>query len=304
VSEPSCAHTNGSDVGKRGTVWVRVFTRPGSAFFIPDGTTVSEALSRTTHLGVGAHADDLEIMAIHGILACHLASDRSFTGAIVTDGVAAPTAGPTLDDEAIREVRRLEQKRAAELGRYGAVAFLDHPSSAVKDAADPRATDDLVELLRASHPDVVYTHALADSHDTHVAVALRLIDACRQLDPEERPARVLGCEVWRDLDWLDGADRVELPLDGHAELQAALIGVFTSQLGAGKRYDVAALGRRRAHAVFADARAADRHEGVVLAMDLTALAHGTGDPVGHARALLGRFSDDVTARLERLARRT
>jgi LmbE family N-acetylglucosaminyl deacetylase len=232
-----------------------------------------------------------------------LASDTSFTGVIVTDGVGAPPADLVLDDAQIRELRRAEQKRAAELGRYGAVAFLDHPSKSVKDPADERVTDDLVALLRASRPEIVYTHALADSHDTHVAVALRLIAACRRLDPGERPARVLGCEVWRDLDWLDDADKVELPLDGNAELQAALIGVFASQLGAGKRYDLAALGRRRAHAVFSDARGADRHEGVVWAMDLTALAHGTGDPVEHARALVRRFSDDVTARLERLARR-
>jgi LmbE family N-acetylglucosaminyl deacetylase len=280
-----------------------LFTRAGSGFFVPDGAAVSEALSRTTHLGVGAHADDLEIMAIHGILACHLASERSFTGAVVTDGVGAPRPDGAFDAAELRAVRRAEQQRAAELGRYGAVAFLDHPSTAVKDPADERVTNDLVALLRASRPEVVYTHALADSHDTHVAVALRLIDACQRLDPEERPARVLGCEVWRDLDWLDASDKVELPLDGNAELQAALIGVFTSQLRAGKRYDLAALGRRRAHAVFSDARGADRHEGVVWAMDLTPLAHGDAEPVQHMRALLQRFSSDVMARIERLGRK-
>jgi LmbE family N-acetylglucosaminyl deacetylase len=281
-----------------------VFSVEGSEVFVPDGVAVADALARTTHLGVGAHADDLELMAIHGILACHLASDRSFIGAVVTDGVGGPAADGGLDRAALRETRRTEQKRAAELGRYGAVVFLDHPSKVVKDPNHPRVSDDLCALLRATRPDVVYTHALADSHDTHVAVTLRLLEACRTLAPEERPLRVLGCEVWRDLDWLDDADKVALPLDGNAELQAALIGVFTSQLGAGKRYDLAALGRRRAHAVFSDARGADRHEGVVWAMDLTALAHGSGDPVEHTRALVRRFSEDVTTRLERLTRRT
>jgi LmbE family N-acetylglucosaminyl deacetylase len=280
-----------------------VFSRAGSELYAPDGAAASEALFRTTHLGVGAHADDLEIMAIHGILACHQASDRSFTGVVVTDGVGGGRADGTLDDAALRDTRRAEQKRAAELGRYGAVVFLDHASSAVKDPANERVRDDLCTLLRATRPDVVYTHALADSHDTHVAVALRLIDACRRLAPEERPARVLGCEVWRDLDWLDDADKVELALDGNTELQAALIGSFTSQLGAGKRYDLAALGRRRAHAVFSDARGADRHEGVVWAMDLTPLAHGSAEPVEHVRVLLQRFSSDVTSRVERLGRR-
>ena len=36
--------------------------------FVPDGCSVAEALARTTHLGIAAHQDDLEIMAIDGIL--------------------------------------------------------------------------------------------------------------------------------------------------------------------------------------------------------------------------------------------
>jgi LmbE family N-acetylglucosaminyl deacetylase len=279
-----------------------VFSRVGSELFVPDGTAVQEALGRTTHLGVGAHADDVEIMAIHGILACHQASDRHFTCAVVTDGVGSPAAYPELQPAALREARREEQRRAAELGRYGAQVLLDHSSSAVKEPTETSVRDDLVVLFEATRPEVVYTHALTDAHDTHVAVALRVIEACRLLPPEQRPQRVLGCEVWRDLDWLDPADKVELPLDGHADLQAALIAVFTSQLRGGKRYDLAALGRRRAHAVFSDARGADRHEGVVWAMDLSALAHGHADPLEHARALVSRFSGDVTARLERLSR--
>jgi LmbE family N-acetylglucosaminyl deacetylase len=280
-----------------------VFSRLGSELFVPDGTAGGEALARTTHLGIGAHADDLEIMAIHGILECHQASDRHFTCAVVTDGVGSPAAYPGLEPGALREARREEQRRAATLGRYGAQILLDHPSSAVKDPAETTVRDDLFMLLAATRPEVVYTHALTDFHDTHVAVALRVIEACRLLRPEARPARVLGCEVWRDLDWLDPADKVALPLDGHADLQAALIGVFASQLRGGKRYDLAALGRRRANAVFSDARGADRHEGLVWAMDLTALAHGNGIPLEHARGLVQRFSDDVAARLERLSRR-
>ena len=38
--------------------------------FIPDGKPRAEALARVTHLGIGAHQDDLEFMAFHGIAAC------------------------------------------------------------------------------------------------------------------------------------------------------------------------------------------------------------------------------------------
>jgi hypothetical protein len=36
--------------------------------FVPDQKALPEALTRTTHLGVGAHHDDLEFMAFHGRL--------------------------------------------------------------------------------------------------------------------------------------------------------------------------------------------------------------------------------------------
>ena len=58
----------------------------------------------------------------------------------------------------------------------------------------------------------MYTHNLADKHETHVAVALRTIAAIRGLPEEERPARLLGCEVWRDLDWMLDEEKVVLDL--------------------------------------------------------------------------------------------
>ena len=39
--------------------------RPNADIFIPDATPLPSALSRTTHLGIGAHQDDLEFFAVH-----------------------------------------------------------------------------------------------------------------------------------------------------------------------------------------------------------------------------------------------
>lgn len=279
-----------------------MFGRPGSEVFVPDGSPSVEALARTTHLGIGAHADDLEVMAIHGILACHASDARWFTGAVVTDGVGSPQdPARALDPAALRAVRRDEQRAAATLGRYGAVVFLDHSSSVVRDAAESAVVGDLVTLLRATRPEVVYTHALTDAHDTHVAVTLRVLEACRALAPDERPPRVLGCEVWRDLDWLAPNDKVPLPLDGHEELQAALLAVFRSQIDAGKRYDLAALGRRRANAVFSEQRLPDRHPGLVWAMDLGLLVLNGGDPADFVRSLVRGLERDTVDRIGRLA---
>jgi len=279
-------------------------SRSRSEVFVPDGIASAQALSRTTHLAIGAHPDDLEIMAVHGILECLASEAQWFAGVIATDGAGSPAVPgePPASKEAIREARRAEQKRAAELGRYGALVFLDHTSAEAKDPANDALARDLDAVLRATAPEVVYTHNLADVHDTHVAVALSVIAACRTLPSSERPRRVIGCEVWRDLDWLSAEAKVALPVDGHEELEGSLIRIFESQIRAGKRLDAGALGRRRANATFNEIREADAHEGIVWGMDLTRAAHGQIEPVDLLAEHLRVFETDVLARIRRFTR--
>ena len=66
------------------------------------------------------------------------------------------------------------------------------PSKIVKDASRKEPVDDMLAILRATKPQIVYTHNLADKHDTHVGVALRVIEALRRLDPAERPGQARG----------------------------------------------------------------------------------------------------------------
>jgi len=277
-------------------------TQASAQIFIPDQSSLDQALPRTTHLGIGAHHDDLEIMAAHGILECFGSSERWFTGVVVTDGAgsARDFTYRSHSDEQMKAVRRAEQKKAAYVGEYAAQFLLDHPSSAVKSAGSSAVLADLTEILRATKPELVYTHNLADKHDTHVAVALRVIAACRALEPDERPQRLIGCEVWRDLDWLCDADKVPLPLDGREHVQSALMGVFDSQIAGGKRYDLATAGRRRAHATYSESHDTDRHSALTWGMELTPLMH-SGDPDAHAAELLRRFENDVAARIRRLS---
>jgi len=221
----------------------------------------------------------------------------------VTDGSGSPRDGlySSLSDEAMRLVRRKEQRKAAVVGEYGVQVLLDHPSAAAKDAKETAVVHDLSALLDAARPEVVYSHNLADKHDTHVAVALRLIDAIRALPREARPRRLLGCEVWRDLDWMLDTDKSVLDLSAHANLQAALLGVFDSQIAGGKRYDLATLGRRRAHATFHATHATDTASGVTFAMDLTPLVlDDSRDPLSFADEHTARFAADVHARIDRL----
>jgi LmbE family N-acetylglucosaminyl deacetylase len=271
--------------------------------FVPDGLAEEQAIARTTHLGIVAHPDDLEILAQQGILDCFGRSDRWFCGVVVTDGAGSPRSGPyaEVSDRDMVEIRRHEQRKAAVVGEFGAAVMLGASSAEVKDPRGGRVVRDLADLIRCARPQVVYTHNVADRHDTHVAVALRVIEACRSLPAADRPGRLLGGEVWRDLDWLSGEDRLAVDVTPRENIVAALIGVFDSQITGGKRYDLAVLGRRRAHATFDESHHTDTATGVTLHMDMTPLVQDASRTVSaFAQERIDRFAADVKDRLGRL----
>lgn len=272
--------------------------------WVPDGATESAALGRVTHMGVGAHQDDIEIMCLEGILAGFGIPDKWFMAVIVTNGATSPRDGlyANYTDEQMKAVRRVEQKKAAFVGDYSAVAFLDHPSTALKSSSDPAAKNDLKSLLSAARPEVVYTHNLADKHDTHIGVVLRTIAAIRELPPSERPKKLYGCEVWRDLDWLVDADKVVFKLDKHENIAASLVGVFDSQIAGGKRYDLATMGRRRAHATYYQSHSVDAAHMINFGVDLTPLIQDEKlDPADYIARFIRRFAEDVDARIKKFA---
>lgn len=272
--------------------------------FVPDGSPLAEALARTTHLAVGAHQDDIEFMAVHGVLECFNRADRWFTGVTVTDGGGSARSGPYArhTDEAMRRVRLAEQRAAALVGGYSCQLQLGFPSAAAKDPSGTGIVTDLEAIFRAAGPNVVYLHNPADKHDTHVACCLRSLAALRRLPAELRPAAVYGCEVWRGLDWLGDDDKTVLSVDGHDNLTAALSGVFDSQIAGGKRYDLAVQGRRLANATFLESHAVDRHGAVTYAIDLTPLLSDPSLEVSDfARALVRRLGEDIEDRILRMS---
>src|SRR5436190_12459303 len=126
--------------------------QPSAEIFVPDRAPVADALERITHLGVGAHQDDLEFMAFHGILNCFGSDTRWFGGVTCTNGSGSARTGVygNFTDAQMMAVRRLEQNTAASIGGYGAMLQLDYPSSVVKSATDSRLREDLKEILGAT----------------------------------------------------------------------------------------------------------------------------------------------------------
>jgi len=278
------------------------FSQPAADIYVPDGSPVAKALQRTTHLCLAAHQDDIEIMAYHGIAECYGQKSRWFTGVVLTDGSGSPRTGryANYTDERMKVERRDEQRLAAKHGKYSAAIQLAHPSTIVKSAKSAGVKADLAALLAACPAQVVYLHNPADKHDTHVACFLRCLEALRALPKNRRPKQVLGCEVWRNLDWLVDADKVLLDDSANPKLAAQLIGAFQSQIAGGKRYDRAIAGRRLANATFHTSHATDAAAAVTWAMDLTPLVHDEKLSVEKfTLAHLDRLRADVRGRIKR-----
>jgi len=271
--------------------------------FIPDNTPLPQALARTSHLCVAAHQDDVEIMAAHAILECYQRQDKCFSGVIMTDGRGSPRTGKYANytDEEMRLVRLAEQRKAAVIGEYAVLIMLDYSSSVVKNGSSIDPVDDLVAIFEAARPQFVYTHNLADKHDTHVAVAMKVINAIRKLPKNSKPRALYGCEVWRGLDWMIDSDKVAMDLSTQENLQTALLEVFDSQISGGKRYDLATLARRRANATYFESHNVDAANALSFAMDLSPLLQDDQmQPLDLVQEHIQRFKEDVTDRLTRV----
>jgi LmbE family N-acetylglucosaminyl deacetylase len=276
------------------------FIKESADLYIPDGATPDTTFARITTLGIGAHQDDIEFMAVPGILDGFANPQRPFGCVICTNGAGSARVGPyaQVSNADMCRIRRQEQRTAATIGQYGFVAQLDYSSAEVKTPGCADLISDLTALIQATRPSTIYTHNPADKHDTHIAIAIAVLLAVRALPKEQRPARMYGCEVWRDLDWLPDSEKKVFDISSRQNLQAALNGVYDSQIAGGKRYDLAAMGRRRAHATFLESHAADTTELATIAMDLTPLVQDdTSDIAEYVAGFIHLFEAEVRSKL-------
>jgi len=277
--------------------------KSGAEFFIYDNAPLEKAISRTTHMAVCAHQDDIEIMAYDGIQKCFQQADEWFMAVVVTNGAGSPRNGiyQNYTDEEIKCVRRMEQKKAAFIGEYGFLAMLDYESDDVKDKYNRDCVEDIKRLILGAKPKVIYTHNLADKHSTHVGVALKLIRAIRELPAELRPEKLYGCEVWGKMDWINDNEKVIFNVSDHPNIAQSLLGVFDSQICGGKRYDQAVCGNRQSNATFSSSANVDRYSSVIYGMDMTELIKDEKIDIGeYIKGYINRFCKDVTDKISKM----
>lgn len=276
------------------------FHNDEAEIYFPEGDQLTRELQKITHLAIAAHPDDLEIMASSAILMCMEESDKNFAGVIVTDGRGSPRGGryKNLSDAQMRLLRRKEQKKAAVVGEYSVLILLDYQSRDIKNKQSKDVIDDLTNILINCQPEIVFTHNLADKHDTHVVVALRTIQAIRSLPGNIRPHKLIGCEIWRDLDWMLDEDKLVFDLSYKDNLQLSLLGVFDSQISGGKRYDLAAIGRRIAHGTFFESHDLTNAQSLTFGMDLSPLIKDINIDVSEfVGRYITRFENEVRDRI-------
>jgi LmbE family N-acetylglucosaminyl deacetylase len=247
--------------------------------------------AKITRLCIAAHQDDVELLAYSPILDCYNNPDQAFVAVVTADGAGSARTGIYKDytDEQMAQVRIKEQKQAADVGQYLELHLLKYPSSKIKDPKDTDIVNDYIKILKDTQPEIVYTHNLADKHPTHLGVVTKVIKAIRSLDKNIRPKTLYGVEVWRDLDWLDDKTKVLL----------ALLGVFDSQIAGGKRYDLAAEGRRLANATFFESHSVDQYTKLNYAVDLTPLIKDDNlDITDYILSFIDQFKNNVKSALK------
>ncbi|MCL2717364.1 MAG: PIG-L family deacetylase [Lachnospiraceae bacterium] len=268
--------------------------------FVPDSSDQTTALLRTTHLCIAAHQDDIEIMAYGAIAECFADENKWFTAIVVTDGAGSPRDGEyaKMTDEEMQKVRAKEQDDAAIIGKYSAMIQLGYPSKVIKNSGDGLCAKELAGIIKLCNPEIVFTHNLADKHDTHVGVVLRTLEALRLLPKESRADKVYALEVWRGLDWLMDEAKIVFDTSPNPEVAEKLLSIFASQCAGGKRYDLAALGRRLANATFFASHSVDVTTSLSYGMDITELIENP-DVYGFINKHLDDLREDVIERIKR-----
>lgn len=243
----------------------------------PDGLNQRSAYQRTTHLAIGAHPDDLEFMALHGIAHCYQKKDAWFSGIVCTDGRGSirPQGQAGLSVAEWIALREAEQIDASEQGAYSFVQLLRYESRSLNQNDAFEALVKLLEdRIEQCQPRILYTHSPFDRHPTHRRVFQATLQAARSYSNSSRINRIeqaYGCELWGSLDWLPQSQKICLDHSGTQTLAQALYHCYPSQIQGGKNYPQALQGRQQANATFHRHDRPDSSQALSYAVDLREL---------------------------------
>lgn len=260
--------------------------KKGNVYFPKKGKT-----GPVKYVCICANPSDCEIMAIDGIQRGYRAKKYTFAAVITTDGADCEGFGKQkkYSPKKIALMRAAEQKKAANIGRYNSVYFMNYKAEDARNQDDEDIVNEYVEIIKELKPRIIYTHSILDRDPTHVAVAVKVINALRQLKKAQMPAQLYGCEEWRDLDWVSPEKVTTFDVSHNIRLQRQLISVHKSQ-NLNRDYISAAMGRRYVNATFAKSEKKKDAKLTSRAINMTTLLRRKEYPV---KRFAMSFIDDL-----------
>lgn len=243
------------------------------------------------YLCICADAGDTEIMAIDGIQRGYRAKKYTFATVITSDGLSLERAGKLAKatDRKVNTTKNREQKAAAEIGRYNSVYFLSHKTDEILDQENEDIVNEYLEIIKELKPRIIYTHSILDRDPTHVSVAVKVINALRKLRKGQMPAVLYGCEMWRDLDWVDPSKVISFDVSHNIRLQKQLINVHQSQ-NASRDFINATIGRRYVNATYSRSEKKKDAKLTARAINMTTLLRRKEYPI---KRFAMSFVDDL-----------
>ncbi len=263
---------------------------------------LQRVLQHATDVSVGAHQDDVEIMAGPMMLDTVKAPNKQWLSVIVTDGAASKSVlngcATELSPKQLTDMRQLEQRKAAKLAN-APVIQLKYPSATVNGHMGVGKKNEAAYALGtlfAATPNVerVFGHNPLDKHPTHIAVFAAQTAALRAAKPPKLE-KAYGMEVWGGLTGLPESmlSVFEVGNDHLVKLQQ-IIEVFQSQiLGQGRDYATGTIARIRGHGAYVSSpHLPNPPAGMVIGIDVTDFTRGQShDMGGLAESLLQRARD-------------
>ena len=245
---------------------------------------LAKALSHATDIAIGAHPDDVEIMA--GGIQLQDVEDKKPThwlSVIVTDGAASNSmlvgsSGSKTQQEKTA-MRQQEQRDAAKLTGVPVIQ-MKYPSAAVNDhmgAAKKAEAAEALSYIFAAAPNTerVYGHNPIDKHDTHLGV-LACQTAALRAAANPKLKHVYGMEVWGGLTGVEPfLSMFPVSTDVLTKLHDVLQ-CYQSQIEwQGRDYAKTTVARLEGHGGYVtNPHLSDPPAGMVIGLDITDLVKG------------------------------
>ncbi len=225
----------------------------------------------TNLLAIASHHDDIELMAMDGVLKAYGSKKYAFYACVVGDASNCNKIGKYADcsDKELMETRNQEQARASQIGEYEDLILLKKSQSDIEDLDNTTIVKELQKIILDINPDVVYTHNIFDRNLSHVRLALKVIEAILALPEESRPRLLYGCEIFRSLDWLPERYRVNFDISDNKEIQSRLIGVYDTMAEHSQNFAKAVVGRKLSNATFLGDKMGEEDKMLWFGLNLT-----------------------------------